>query len=75
MSQAAIAGQNEITNEFKTPQSKKHIQYDVGSNAATLKGSKQSVTVIDAIENNAGTFSITRRAMFAFNLKLYCTAL
>lgn len=42
MSQAAIAGQNEITAAFKTPQSKKHIQYDVGSNAATLKGSNKA---------------------------------
>lgn len=32
------------------------IQHYVGSDAAMLKGSKQSMTVIDAMKNNAGTF-------------------
>lgn len=56
MNQAAIAGQNEITAEFKSAQSQKHIRHHVGSDAAPPKGSKQSVTVTDAIKNNAGTF-------------------
>lgn len=58
MNQAVIAGQNEITAEFQTAQSKRHIQHYVGSAAATLKGSKQSMTVIDAIKINAGTFPL-----------------
>lgn len=64
MNQAAIAGQSEISAEFKTAQSRKHIQHDVGSNAAMLTGSKQSVTVIDATENNAGKCSLHGEGCF-----------